>query len=58
MSERPTPETDEMGSMRRTVAEWRGLCEKLERERDEAREQRDRLAAALESIAAVKGDKP
>lgn len=47
-----------MGSMRRTVAEWRGLCEKLERERDEAREQRDRLAAALESIAAVKGDKP
>jgi hypothetical protein len=31
-----TPETDEIGSMRRTVQEWRNLCEKLERERDAA----------------------
>lgn len=38
-----TPETDQMATMRRTHQEWQAHGERLERERDEARES---LAAA------------
>ena len=38
-----TPETDEMASMRRTHQEWQAHGEKLERERDEAREKLSEL---------------
>ena len=36
-----------MASMRRATSEWINFSAKLERERDEAREQRDMLAQAL-----------
>ena len=47
-----TPETDEMGSMRRTVTEWRNLCEKLERERNEWKANHDNQVALKRIIAA------
>ena len=47
-----TPETDEMGSMRRTVTEWRNLCEKLERERNEWKANNDNQVALKRIIAA------
>jgi len=54
MNTRPTPETDAMEfydamcDPDRVVASV--LARKLERERDEAREQRDRLAEALQNV--------
>jgi hypothetical protein len=47
-----TPETDDMGSMRRTVTEWRNLCEKLERERNALRCEVVTLTVALKDIIA------
>ena len=50
MTDRPTPETDAMASMRRATSEWITLSSKLERERDEARAQRNTLAEALDGL--------
>jgi hypothetical protein len=47
-----TPKTDEMGSMRRTVTEWRNLCEKLERESNEWKANHDNQVALKRIIAA------
>ena len=41
-----------MGSMRRTVTEWRNLCEKLERERNALRCEVVTLTVALKDIIA------
>jgi len=54
MTDRPTPETDALHEKRMSrdvmsqYFEMLNLSRRLERERDEAREQRDRLAEALE----------
>jgi len=56
MNTRPTPETDALRDLyenyqyRATVGDIWELCESLECERDEARQQRDRLAAVLQRI--------
>ena len=45
MSDRPTPETDAAWKEGNAIREW--TCRKLERERDEAREERDKLKQLL-----------
>jgi hypothetical protein len=46
MNTRPTPETDAENDLQCELAAWE-LLKEARRERDEAREQRDRLAEAL-----------
>jgi hypothetical protein len=56
MNTQPTPETDSAYIQRPNEGAWdfrvrqEKTMEKLERERDEAREQRDRLAEALQKV--------
>jgi len=50
MNTRPTPETDTLVRTTLNPADWIHLARRLERERDEARQQRDRLAEALKEI--------
>ena len=59
MSERPTPETDcESGFFDMETAVGAAFARRLERERDEAREERDKLQAMRkEVVAANKGAK-
>jgi len=52
MNTQPTPETDAaLYPMNQVDIVWPEFARKLERERDEAREQRDRLAKALKIAA-------
>ena len=47
MSERPTPETDALASEHRGAVIWPDFARKLERERDQAREERDQYKGLL-----------
>ena len=47
MSERPTPETDALASEHRGAVIWPDFARKLERERDQAREERDQYRGLL-----------
>ena len=54
MSERPTPETDAAVKAEASNGQWsyvlRDTCARLERERDEAREQRDDARDLLKAV--------
>lgn len=53
MSDRPTPETDaELYPMNGVDIVWPEFARKLERERDEAREERDHFKQELEIVTA------
>ena len=46
MSDRPTPETDAAWKEGNAIREW--TCRKLERERDDARDEANKLSGAYE----------
>lgn len=55
MSDRPTPETDAALAGGMSAAETHEMLQRLERQRDEAQEQRGRLETVLRRIGWVNG---